>query len=147
MTNTCVSKTSPCTADLTHGWRLDLEGPGEKSLATPITIAGRVFFTTYIPTYGSNACGPSEGLGKVYAVSIANAVSVVNYDTTDDDPNYEDQATSKSDRSTYLNSPGIPAEVVSIPPNQILRPDLLVQDIDVTTRWRTYWHLDENSDL
>jgi len=147
VTNTCVAKNASCTADLTYGWRLELEESREKSLATPITIAGRVFFTTYVPTYGANACGPSEGLGKAYAVSLQNAGSVINYDTTDDDPNYPDRATSKDDRSTYLNSPGIPAEVVALPPNQILRPDLIVEDIDVTTRWRTYWHLEENSDL
>jgi type IV pilus assembly protein PilY1 len=147
VTDTCVAKTETCAADLTNGWRLELEDNGEKSLATPITIAGRVFFTTYIPTYSTNACGPSEGFGKLYAVSLKNAASIINYDSTDDDPNYPDQATSKDDRSTYLNSPGIPAEVVSIPPNQILRPDLLVEDVDVTTRWRTFWHLEENSDL
>ena len=42
---------------------------------------------------------------------------------------------------------GIPAEVVTIPPNKILRPDLQVDTIDVATRWRTYWYVTEDTDL
>ena len=42
---------------------------------------------------------------------------------------------------------GIPAEVVSVPPNKILRPDLQIDNIDATTRWRTFWHLQEDADL
>ncbi|HMB72271.1 MAG TPA: PilC/PilY family type IV pilus protein, partial [Gammaproteobacteria bacterium] len=150
VTDNCIQENGVCAADLTHGWRLELETHGEKSLATPLTIAGRVFFTSYVPSgnaTASNTCAPPEGQGYLYAVSLQNASSVINYDTTDDDPNYAGEASTKSDRSTELNSPGIPAEVVSIPPNQILRPDLLIEDIDVSTRWRTFWYLSENSDL
>ena len=46
-----------------------------------------------------------------------------------------------------LAGEGIPAEVVTIPPNKILRPDLQVDTIDVATRWRTYWYVSEDSDL
>ena len=56
-------------------------------------------------------------------------------------------ATSKNDRSVELNSAGIPAEVVTIPPNKILRPDLQVDTVDVATRWRTYWYVTEDTDL
>jgi hypothetical protein len=71
----------------------------------------------------------------------------VNYDTTDDDPSKPDEATTKSDRSTNLNAPGIPAEVVSIPPNKVLRPDLQVDELNIDTRWRTFWYLEEDADL
>ena len=82
---------------------------------------------------------------------MQNAGSVINYDTSDDtttdeDPDGDD-ATSKNDRSVELNSAGIPAEVVTIPPNKILRPDLQVDTVDVATRWRTYWYVTEDTDL
>ena len=126
-----------------------MEDTGEKILATATTIAGKVFFTTYLPQSAGTAtsCSPSEGAGRLYAVGLQDARSVLNYDTTDDDPDNPDEPTSKSDRSNDLISAGIPAEVVSIPPNKILRPDLQIDDIKSTTRWRTFWSLQEDSDL
>lgn len=150
VTDNCLQEGSSCGVDLTHGWRLQLEDQGEKSLSTPITISGTVFFTTYIPS-GSSAetsCLPSEGSGRQYAVALGNAASVINYDTSDDEAGQEEgEATTKSDRSTDLNSPGIPSEVVSVPPNKVLRPDLQVDELDISTRWRTFWYVDEDSDL
>ena len=76
---------------------------------------------------------------------------MINYDTSDDSTSEDnpdgDEATSKSDRSVELNSAGIPAEVVTIPPNKILRPDLQIDSVDVATRWRTYWYVTEDTDL
>jgi type IV pilus assembly protein PilY1 len=147
VTSNCLQSGS-CSIDLTNGWKLQLETTGEKVLSTPITIAGRVFFTSYIPTGGAGTnCAPSEGTGRLYALSLQDARSVINYDTTDDDPNNPYGATTKSDRSTLLDSPGIPAEVVSLPPNMILRPDLRIDELDITTRWRTFWYLQEDADL
>ena len=149
VTSNCLQEGGACSVDLTDGWRLELQEVGEKSLATPITIDGTVFFTSYIPTGGTaaSACQPSEGSGRLYAVALQNAFSVINYDTATDQPGDEDQATTASDRYTDLNSPGIPAEVVSVPPNKILRPDLQVDSVDVNTRWRTFWYIQEDSDL
>ena len=65
---------------------------------------------------------------------------------TPEDPEGDDPST-KNDRSTDLNSAGIPADVVSIPPNKILRPDLQIDTVDVATRWRTYWFMHEDTDL
>ncbi len=123
--------------------------PGEKILATALTLTGKVFFTSYLPQLAgtSTACTPSEGSGRLYAVSLQDATAVINYDTSDDNPDYPDEPTSANDRFTDLTSAGIPAEVVSLPPNKILRPDLTVDDIDATTRWRTYWYLQEDADL
>jgi len=134
--------------NLDSGWRLQMEDSGEKILATPLTVTGKVFFTSYLPKGGSSAtaCSPSEGAGRLYAVSLQDGSSVINYDTTDDDPGNPDEPTTKSDRSTDLNSAGIPAEVVTVPPNKILRPDLQIDNVDVKTRWRTYWYLQEDVD-
>jgi type IV pilus assembly protein PilY1 len=146
VTDDCV-QVSNCTPDLTNGWKLQLEDQGEKSLSTPITIGGQVFFTTYIPAASteSSSCAPSEGSGRLYAVSLQDARAVMNYDAPLDETS--NVATTKSDRSTELHAPGIPAEVVSVPPNQILRPDLQIDQVDVTTRWRTFWYKQEDADL
>ena len=154
VTDNCLQEGSDCGLDLTVGWRLEMESEGEKVLATPLTISGSVFFSSYIPPGGGSetACTPSEGGGKLYAVSLQTASAVINYDTSDDpdDPDSggdEDAATTKADRDVELQSLGIPAEVVSIPPNKILRPDLQIDNVDVATRWRTYWYLHEDTDL
>jgi type IV pilus assembly protein PilY1 len=151
VTSNCLQSGGGCTVNLTHGWRLGLEEPGEKALSTPLTIAGKSFFTTYMPFSGTGAtaCSPSEGAGRLYAVSFQDATAVMNYDTSDDDPGSTDPdaPNSKADRSVELQSLGIPAEVVSIPPNKILRPDLQIDNIDVNTRWRTFWYLQEDADL
>jgi type IV pilus assembly protein PilY1 len=151
VTSNCLQTSGGCVVNLTNGWRLGLEEPGEKVLATALTLTGKTFFTTYMPFSGTGAtaCAPSEGAGRLYAVAFQDATAVINYDTSDDDPNSPDPdaPTTKEDRSVELKSLGIPAEVVSVPPNKILRPDLQIDNIDATTRWRTFWYLQEDADL
>ena len=154
VTDNCLQEGSNCNLNLSVGWRLQMEADGEKILATPLTMSGSIFFTSYLPQGGSaaTACAPTEGAGRLYALSLQTAASVINYDTSDDtdtggDSGENDPATTKADRSTELISAGIPAEVVSIPPNKILRPDLQIDNVDVATRWRTYWYLHEDTDL
>ena len=149
VTSNCLQSESPCSIDLSDGWRLMLTEPGEKVLATPLTITGKVLFTTYLPQAdtGASACSPSEGGGRLYAVALQDAKAVINYDTSDDDPNNPDQPSTVADRSVELKSLGIPAEVVSVPPNKILRPDLQIDNLDTTTRWRTFWYMAEDEDL
>lgn len=137
-----------CTVDLTNGWFLKMKEKGEKVLSTPVTIDGQVFFTSYLPNagLGATACSPPEGGGRLYTVGLQDARSVINYNTLDDNPAYPGQPTTAADRYMALNSPGIPAEVVSVPPNKILKPDLSIDTIDVTTRWKTFWYIDEETD-
>lgn len=154
VTDDCFQLTTGCTTNLTTGWRLQLEADGEKALSTPITIAGRVFFTTYVPNVNpSTNCGPNEGSGLLYAISLKDAQSVVNYNTTDDDQSSPGVPTTKDDRHVSLNSPGIPAEVVPLPGSslsssfEILRPDLEIDRLPINARWRTFWYLQEDADL
>ncbi len=152
VTSNCLqSGDSSCVVNLASGWRLGLEDLGEKVLATPLTLTGKVFFTTYLPHSGAaaTACAPSEGAGRLWAVSLQDATAVINYDTSDDDAGSSDPdaPNSRADRSVDLRSAGIPAGVVSVPPNKILRPDLQIDNVDATTRWRTYWYLQEDADL
>lgn len=137
VTNTCLTSGGTCSADLGSGWALQLQSAGEKSLATPVTISNAVYFTTYLPngSSASGSCGPSEGTGRLWAVSLKNAAARNNYDKT----------TEEDDRYTDLASPGIPSEIVSLPPSMILRPDLQVDDTGAPNRFRTYWFEEEDS--
>jgi type IV pilus assembly protein PilY1 len=133
-----------CEVDLPHGWRLALEAHGEKSLATALTIDGTVFFTTYLPPSADKdtQCAPAEGSGRLYAVSLKDASPTVFEDPLDD-PDDPDTA---NERFDDLDSPGIPSEVVTLPPDKLLRPDLKIQDIPVSTRWQTFWYLQDEVD-
>ncbi|MEO7386523.1 MAG: PilC/PilY family type IV pilus protein, partial [Gammaproteobacteria bacterium] len=139
VTDTCLTPGGECSAALDDGWSLRLTTSGEKSLATATTISNTVYFTTYVPGFGSSAgsCGPKEGTGRLYAVSLFDASARRNYDVT----------TEELDRYTELDSQGIPAEVVSLPPNSILRPDLNVEQTGAPTRFETYWYQAEDGDL
>lgn len=151
LTSNCLQTgtEASCSVSLTTGWRFDLNrGTGEKNLARPLTFAGTVFFTTYLPP-GSNqstTCGPSEGGGAFYAVNLADATAVFNFNLTDDSPNdTSGDPNSADDRAEVLKSGGIPAEVVFIPPGKILRPDLNITDAPGTNRFRTFWQRTEEA--
>ena len=132
------------------GWALGLGAPGEKGLATPLTISNTVLFTTYVPNVvddpndpnltRAELCGPREGTGRFYTVSLQNANPFVGRDRPISD---WDDAAAPADRYILLNSGGIPAEVVLITANRVLRPDLTIEQLPVSSRWRTFWHLDE----
>ncbi len=136
--------------DLTLGWRMALEETGEKGLATPLTIGGTVYVTSYIPPKAATislTCQPDEGGGRLYALSLGDATARKNYNESDDDPSNPGEPGTKDDRYDELASGGIPAEVVSLPPNKILRPDLTVESALSGNRWRTFWYEAENGDL
>ena len=153
LTSNCLQKET-CTAptELVNGWRLHLDTAGEKALATPTTILKRIYFTSYVPSDGlSTTCTPKEGDGYLYVVSLDDARAVNDYDysnnksedtgeSTDPDASTEVVVLDKSDRKEKLSSGGIPAEIVFIPDNLILRPDLQSDSIDVLARWKTFWY-------
>jgi type IV pilus assembly protein PilY1 len=139
VTNTCLLKDGACTADLSNGWALELTAGGEKALATATTLGGTVYFSTYLPPGSSNSgsCGPAEGNGRLYAISLTDAHARNNYDTTTDE----------EERFEELESQGVPSEVVTLPPDTILRPDLVIEKTNAPTRVQTYWFESEDSDL
>ena len=139
VTSTCLTLGGACTANLGPGWRLSLQSPGEKSLSTPTTIGGTTYFTTYLPPGAAPAitCTPAEGNGRLYAVSYKNAAATHNYDVT----------TEEDERFDNLSAQGIPAEIVSLPPTSILRPDLTIERTGAPTRFQTYWFGPEDTDL
>jgi type IV pilus assembly protein PilY1 len=138
VTNTCLEAIS-CTATLDNGWKMALEGVGEKALAPAITAFGTVYFTTFLPQGGSadagTSCVPSEGGGRLYAVNMFTGAPVQNYDTSDGS---DDINLTKSDRFDPLSSGGIPAEVVPIG-SYILPPDLEAEPVEGREFWKTFW--------
>ena len=65
-----------------NGWRLDLPNNGEKVLARSLTIAGRVYITTYTPRLvNPNICEPVSGLGRLYILNLFNAGAEVDFDS------------------------------------------------------------------
>ena len=158
VTDNCIEDEScASTPDLDDGWKLGLEqGPGEKNLSSPLTVTNTIFFTTFLPL-GTDAdltddsddveattCGPQEGSGLLYAVNLANATSVTNFNVT------RDGGTGGSGtRFSELASAGIPAEVVGVSfggQAYVLPPDLNLEAIQASTRWRTFWYQVEGDD-
>jgi type IV pilus assembly protein PilY1 len=128
------------STDLVNGWRLGLTGVGEKNLATPLTLGGVIFFTTYLPPGSASpasVCGPSEGTGRFYRVSLQEGKPLINLDKPITE---QTESGTPEDRYESLRSAGIPSEVVAIPPNRILRPDLQIEPVPVETRLRTFWY-------
>lgn len=67
------------------GWYLDLEAAdGEKALARSLTIAGKVYFTTFAPEVNEeNICEPAAGTGRLYAVRMLDGTAVIDFDGND----------------------------------------------------------------
>jgi type IV pilus assembly protein PilY1 len=127
--------------------RLDTGGAGngEKGLAAPVTISGKLFFTTYLPdgVVSQSTCSLAEGQGKIYGIDAVTGAAIFNWDN---DPSGE---LTKNDKSYTLGA-GIPSTAVPV-----FFPDsvqLLVGvgggaeslDPDIPKpQGRTYWFQDE----
>ncbi len=127
-----------------RGWYLNLTDSGEKALAAPVVLGGKLFFTTYLPEASSGSCEAQEGAGRLYAVDVLNAKAVINFDGIGDDSNL-----SASDR-TYTLGGGIPSSAVPIFQEEGIT--LLIgtsaggESVDPELglpRIRTFWHQEE----
>lgn len=81
-------------SDPALGWRIKLDGAGEKALSTPLVDGGRVFFTSYGPTTAT--CEPSEGVGSVYVVNLRDGTAVF------------------GNQRDYTLGPGIPSGAIAL---------------------------------
>jgi type IV pilus assembly protein PilY1 len=105
----------PSDADLTSlqtakGFHVDFTGSGEKGLASPIVLAGTVYFTTYVPrgVVSSAGCSLAEGAGLLYAINLLNGAAVFNWDAVG-----SVESLAASDR-TYTLGAGIPSGAAPI---------------------------------
>lgn len=101
------------TANLTalqqaRGWYVRFEGSGEKGLASPIVLAGKLFITTFVPqaTEIGDTCQLMEGGGRLYGVDVLNAEPKFNWDGLG-------EIESPADRR-YQLAAGIPSGAVPI---------------------------------
>jgi type IV pilus assembly protein PilY1 len=122
-----------------RGWFLRFEDVGEKGLAAPLVIAGKLFFTTFLPEASLAACAAQEGSGRLYGIDLLTAVSIFNWDGSPDaDP------LSVTDRTFALGS-GIPssASPIFLPGHiGLLIGGGSIEEIDpgiTLPRKRTYW--------
>lgn len=103
--------TAPCSIlDLSNGWKIELEGRGEKGLAQPLVVSGKIFYTTYTPSSSVIACSPPQGQGQLNIVDLSDGSASFN-----------------GVRGLALG-PGIPSAVVPIGPNSVLVPSTGVID-------------------
>ena len=125
------------------GWKLQMVDVGEKNLSAALTVANVIFFTTYLPpgASGDDVCGPAEGSGRLFTVSLQNANPPRDRSSpiVDSDSDLE-----HTDRYTDLAAGGIPSEVVFIPPNRVMAGLEEPTAVPITTRWRTFWYLEED---
>ncbi len=105
----------PEDADLTQlqtssGWFINLEQPGEKALAAPVILSGKLFFTTYLPegVVDASTCALAEGSGLLYGVNVLTGGVALNWDDADGTENL-----TLSDK-TYTLGAGIPSSAVPI---------------------------------
>jgi Tfp pilus tip-associated adhesin PilY1 len=97
------------------GYRIKLAYPnlGEKVLSDPTVFGGNVYFTSYTPSEGTDACNQS-GTARLYAINYTTAAGAIT--GTD----------GTSSRSMVIGS-GIPsAPVISMKPGSNPSPDLYV---------------------
>ncbi len=93
-----------------NGYYIDFVDSGEKGLSTPITLGGRLFFTTYLPESVVNvdACSLAEGDSIIYAINALDGSAIFNWDgSPDTDP------LTIGDRKQTLGA-GIPSSAVPI---------------------------------
>jgi type IV pilus assembly protein PilY1 len=139
LTSNCLQDSS-CTStpDLSNGWRMALTDSGEKNLASPITAAGSVFFSTFSPTPPTGSCSLSEGTGRLYVVSLQDATAVFNFDTTND------VGDTVLDRVDLLASGGIPVAVVPLGGGELLvqgqEAGQNIMNTGGQMSFKTYWH-------
>ena len=122
-----------------HGWYLDLEKSGEKSISDPLIANGQVMFSTYTPTppEGGTTCSSGLGSGYFYIVNLLDATPTRPLTGDDDNPLV------KEDRDMLLKRPGIPASpVVYFPPGGkvkiLVGPEIVPSPIENPST-RTSW--------
>lgn len=99
----CAGGSVTCTVgkNLSTGWKIPLTGKGEKAMSQPLASNGVIFLSTYVPNDTTQtSCEPSEGIGKLYAVQLADS-RPTSFLTTDGDGD---------DRSMLTKTPGLSGE-------------------------------------
>ncbi len=154
------SSTQQTALENNQGWMIRMVDVGtgtfvgEKVLTEAVTFGGVVLFATFTPvaTASTNACSPSQGTGRVYAVNVLNGNPVYNLDQAGD-PN----SLTRTDRSLNLVRTGLPPDIVILFPKPdpntpgsegpvaLAGPEVL-NDLDLKNPIvKTYWYPDDDN--
>ena len=104
----------PADFTTSDGYYIRLEfggaGTGEKGLAGPTTLAGKLFFSTFLPqgVVSGETCTLTEGLGILYGIDAVTGAAIYNWDQ-----NNTSGTLGHKDRNFVLGS-GIPSNPVPI---------------------------------
>lgn len=61
-----------------RGWRMTMdEAAGEKVLGRSVTFDGTIFFASFSPGSGANACTAVAGQNRLYAISLFNGITIL----------------------------------------------------------------------
>jgi type IV pilus assembly protein PilY1 len=72
ITDNVYAATAPVLSTDTKGWKIVLNGSGEKVLSPSITLNGTAIFTSYIPvtTSSTTTCATTTGDARTYSIDI-----------------------------------------------------------------------------
>lgn len=121
------------------GWYIRLQNSGEKVLAKSLTVNNQTIFTTYEPnTSSSTGCTAAVGTARAYAVSVANATPILDFDNDGD--------LEADDRQIVLATGSIAPEPMALIPEGsdpviLIGPETPVTDLNFGNLLvRTYWY-------
>jgi type IV pilus assembly protein PilY1 len=128
--------------DLSPGWRLPLQAPGEKGLASPLLRAGRAYFSTYRPPVpDALGCRKGPGEGVLYAVDLREGAPALAslYRPRDDSGDPESEPLERA----VVVGEGIPGPVIPwreylVLPGRGVDGRVIVEPAG-RMRWRSHW--------
>jgi type IV pilus assembly protein PilY1 len=93
---------------IANGWRLDLTDNGEKALSRSLTIAGRLYFTTFTPAPVQEVCSFTPGTGRLYVMDLLTGGAVIDFDSDGDVERWAEIGKLPADTpSTHFSEDGI----------------------------------------
>jgi type IV pilus assembly protein PilY1 len=132
-----AEETSGCaTGELSAGWKLALQGRGEKGLSTPLVSNGSIVFTSYVPAVSADqACPLPLGRSRTYKLALRDGaprmVPAGNLQPQQAPVPYRELG------------PGLRGDVVPLQDGLLLPVNGGADDQLLTvpgrTRWRAYW--------
>lgn len=132
------------TIKASKGWFYDFTdsgNDGEKVLSAPITIAGAVFVTTYLPDaiVNTDACSANIGGGNAYNFNILSSAATIDWDL-------DGVVDELADRTLELGG-GIPSDVVPVFTSEGIVGIVGIEGgaaqlgtLSGLPRFRTYWY-------
>jgi len=111
------------------GWRLRLEGPGEKVLSSALTVSNVLFFSSFTPTAAATTCLPGGGRNRLYAISVFDGRALTNLDQS-----LDPDLLTKEDRSVAVGrTQDVPLEVTFTPEGPCVGVDCYDDENELAT--------------